>query len=217
MNLSQLANTRYSCKAFQAQRALSEAQLDALRQAVQLAPSSINSQPWLVYEATSDQGKAVIAAGMPGDHYAYNAQKVLTCSFAAVLCTRIDMDDQHLSALLERERADGRINSQEAFDKQRDTRLYYIGLHRQAGDVAAWLERQTYIALGNLLLQAQALGLNACPIEGFDSDALSRALGLDSSVRPSVVVAIGYRSDDDFNHALPKSRLPLTDIFRSLD
>lgn len=213
-----LAQQRYSCKGFIPKRPLTVEQITRLKQSVQLAPSSINSQPWVVFDAATSAGKAKVIAGMPGDHYAYNAQKVADCSHVFVLCTRKSFDDSHLSALLEQEKKDGRITSVEAFNKMRDTRVFYIGTHKTAGDTDHWLEKQTYIALGNLLLAAEAEGLNACPIEGFDAQAMDHSLGLKArGLKPTAVVVVGYSSDADFNRGTPKSRLPLAAICQSLD
>lgn len=45
-------------------------------------------------------------------------------------------------------------------------------------------------------------------MEGFDQAALDKALGLsEKGLSSTVVVALGYRSEDDFNAKLPKSRL----------
>ena len=48
-------------------------------------------------------------------------------------------------------------------------------------------------------------------------DALDEELRLDAQGLTSVVaVALGYRSDSDFNAALPKSRLPAERVFTHL-
>jgi len=51
-------------------------------------------------------------------------------------------------------------------------------------------------------------------MEGFDQRALDLSLGLREKEFTSVVlVSLGYRSEGDFNAALPKSRLPREEIF----
>ena len=77
-----------------------------------------------------------------------------------------------------------------------------------AGSVLNWTARQVYIALGFLLLGAAEIGVDACPIEGFDCKAVDAELGLEAKGLTSVVVvALGHKSAADFNAALPKSRL----------
>ena len=63
-------------------------------------------------------------------------------------------------------------------------------------------------------MNAAYLNIDACPMEGFDQVALDNALGLGKRGLTSVVlVSLGYRSDEDFNAKLPKSRLPASTVF----
>ena len=63
--------------------------------------------------------------------------------------------------------------------------------------------------MGTLLLGASALGVDAVPMEGMDFNTLDTEFGLSAKgLAPVAVVSLGYRKEDDFNAALPKSRLP---------
>ncbi len=74
-----------------------------------------------------------------------------------------------------------------------------------------------YLALGILLLGAAALEIDATPIEGFDPRVLNEELGLrDKGLTSVVIAALGYRSADDFNAKLPKSRLPIESVLSEL-
>jgi nitroreductase/dihydropteridine reductase len=84
-------------------------------------------------------------------------------------------------------------------------------------DTQHWMEKQVYLALGTLLLGAAVLEIDATPIEGFDRVILDNALGLPERGLNSVVLAaLGYHSNEDFNAALPKSRLPDNEILTLL-
>jgi nitroreductase/dihydropteridine reductase len=128
---------------------------------------------------------------------------------------RIDLDDSHLEAILERESADGRFKTPEMRAGQDKSRRSYVHMHKyERRDTAQWMEKQVYLALGGLLLGAAVLGIDATPMEGFDSRALDASLGLRERGLTSVVlVSLGYRSDEDFNAGLPKSRLPRDQVF----
>jgi len=71
-----------------------------------------------------------------------------------------------------------------------------------------WATKSTSLACENLMIAAEALGLNTCPMEGFDARRLSRFLGLSPKVHEIVmVIAIGKRAED---HAEPPQwRRPL--------
>jgi len=74
-------------------------------------------------------------------------------------------------------------------------------------------------AVASLVTQAQALGLSACQIGGFDGEAVRDAFGLDDGLTPVVIMAVG-RADPDaelpghlaVRETAPRSRRPLSDL-----
>jgi nitroreductase len=58
-----------------------------------------------------------------------------------------------------------------------------------------WATKGTSLACQNLMIAAEALGLNTCPMEGFDGRRLVRYLGLSGRRHEIVmVIAIGKKS-----------------------
>ena len=58
-----------------------------------------------------------------------------------------------------------------------------------------WATKSTALACGNLMIAAEALGWNTCPMEGFDGVRLGKFLGLSRRTQEIVmVVAIGKKS-----------------------
>lgn len=208
MDIAHFARTRYTCKAFDPSRTIPAAQFAQLRSVLRDSPSSVNSQPWHFIVADNAAGKARVAKAAEGP-FAYNAPKVLNASHVVVLCVREQLDDAHLTAVVEQEAADGRYATDEAKAGVDKTRRFYANYHREnLGDEGAWMEKQAYIALGALLLGAGTLEIDACPMEGLDMAALNQEFDLPAQgLRAVVAVALGYRSAEDFNARLPKSRL----------
>jgi nitroreductase/dihydropteridine reductase len=217
MNIAQHSQRRHTTKAFDAGRIIPDASVELLCTLLRHSPSSVNSQPWHFILARSEEGKARIAKATQAG-FAYNEAKVRNASHIVVLCTRTDMDPSHLHALLEQEQADGRFATPQAREGQSNSRNHYVNLHRyDQKDLQHWMEKQVYLALGSLLLGAETLGINACPMEGFDARILDAELGLHAQGLTSVVmVALGYSSSEDFNAKLPKSRLPSSSIFTNI-
>jgi nitroreductase len=61
-------------------------------------------------------------------------------------------------------------------------------------DVFKWAIKSTSLACQNLMIAAEALGLNTCPMEGFDTVRLSKFLGLSRKHHEIVmVIAIGKK------------------------
>lgn len=217
MDIAKIITSRYTTKAYDPHKRLGAAQLAQLKTLLRFAPSSVNSQPWHFVIAEGDEARAKIAKATTGP-YAGNAQKVLNASHVVVLCARTDLDDAHLERVLAQEEKDGRFPSDEGKAAQLKGRNFYVNMHRnELRDTREWMEKQVYLALGTLLLGAAAMEIDATPIEGFDHATLDEVLGLRERGLTSVVLAaLGYRSSDDFNASLPKSRLPDEAVFTLL-
>jgi nitroreductase len=80
-----------------------------------------------------------------------------------------------------------------------------------------WAARQAYLALGNLLTCAAVLGVDACPMEGFNPAEYNRILGLNNSNYAAVVCcALGYRAAADKYASLPKVRFDAKDLVQQI-
>lgn len=87
------------------------------------------------------------------------------------------------------------------------------------GTPQPWALYDTGQAVSALVTQAQAHGLAVHQIGGFDSDAVRAEFGLDQTLTPVVVIAVG-RADPDAElpgllaarEAAPRSRRPLNDL-----
>ena len=75
-------------------------------------------------------------------------------------------------------------------------------------DLFKWATKSTSLACQNLMIAAEALGMNTCPMEGFDNRRLSRYLDLSDRHHEIVmVIALGKKSSD-YNEP-PQWRRPL--------
>ncbi len=218
MKLSELVQERYTTKVFNPSYRLSEEQLEEIKTLLQDCPSSTNSQPWHFIITGSTEGKERIAKAAAAGRYVVNIPKIKDASHVVVLCSRSYIDDSYLQTLLENEEQDGRFAGEDAKNTQKGTRLYYTNLHRyEQKDVQHWIEKQIYIALGTLLLGAATLGIDACPMEGFDPVILNDELNLrEKGFTASLIVSLGRHAETDFNRKLPKSRWPREKIITEL-
>lgn len=78
-----------------------------------------------------------------------------------------------------------------------------------------WATKSAALACQNLMIAAQALGLNTCPMEGFDSRRLSKLLQLSRKHHEIVmVIAIGKKSAQQEDR--PQWRRPLSETVHLL-
>lgn len=217
MDIAHIALGRHTCKAYDPSKPIPAERFDQLRTLLRHAPSSVNSQPWHFVVAATEAGRQRFAkATRPG--YPANETKILNASHVIAFCARTTMDEAHMAAVLAQEDRDGRFSTPEAKAAQDKSRHFYVDQHRyDARDTQHWMEKQVYLALGTLLLGAATLEIDATPIEGFDPRILNEELGLrERGLTCVVLAALGYRSADDFNATLPKSRFPATEVFTEL-
>jgi nitroreductase len=91
--------------------------------------------------------------------------------------------------------------------------MMLASVNRSADEVDAWSSRQVYIALGEFLATAALLGVDACPMEGFENHKFDEILGLDKQGYHAVVVAtVGHRAADDKSAGLPKVRYETDEV-----
>lgn len=211
------AKTRYATKAYDAEKKIPQAQFEKLLEILRFSPSSVNIQPWHFLIAETDEAKQRIASALTGN-YIYNAAKVLNSSHTLVFCTRTDISAEYLEQLLQQDDVSGRFKDETAKQGQRDTRKGYVEFYRnELKNLPAWMENQTYLALGQLLFAAGLEGIDATPMEGFDRELINKEFELtEKGLKASVIVSLGYRSENDFNAKLPKSRLSDEVVFTRL-
>lgn len=207
-NITEAMNWRYSTKEFDANKKISAADFQSLKDILRLSPSSTNIQPWHFVIADDETGKARIAKGTQG-MFDFNTAKVKDASHVIIFCSRIYADDEFLHEVLDQEDADGRFAEPKFKEQMHQVRKMFLDIRRyEQKDEPHWLVEQVYLNMGALLLGAATLGIDAVPMEGADLKALDEEFELRSKGYTAVaVISLGYRSEDDFNADLPKSRL----------
>lgn len=212
--ISEAMHWRYSTKVFDPDKKISEQDFEQLKDILHLQASSINIQPWHYIIADDDAGKARVAKGAV-DKFSVNKDKILDCSHVIVFCSRVHADEDYLQTLLEQEDKDGRFEGEAQKQKMREGRKFFLGIHRYYMlDEAQWLSKQVYLSMGALLIGAGQLGIDAVPMEGIVSEKIDEEFGLAEKGYTAIgAVALGYRSEEDYNADLPKSRLPKDTIF----
>lgn len=217
MNLAQLANEGHFTKVFDPSRTIPPEQFDLLVRVLYSLPQSVNAQctHWII--ASSQQTRARIA-GAIGTTYAFNAPKISDASHVIVFATRETLTNEYLDELHTKELADGKFPNDEIAKQWKSIVRGWIDYHRfDLKDLNHWMEKQTYLGLGMMLMAAAELGISAAPLEGFDSRLLDAELGLrEKGLTTSAILTLGYRSDSDFYAKTPKSRLPMERHFTFL-
>lgn len=217
MNLTDVANFRYSTKEFIKDKKIPDDIFQDIKNLMRLSASSVNAQPWHFIVSNTDEGKQRFAKGVQG-WLSFNEAKVLNASHVILFCVKTTIEDDYLDKLLETEDKDGRFAATEHRANMHGGRTAFVNIHRNdLQDVQHWNEKQVYLNLGSVLLGAGVLGIDAVPMEGIDIAVLNEEFGLTAKGLSAVaLVSLGYRADTDFNASLPKSRLAQEELFTSI-
>lgn len=203
---------RYACKKFDKDRIISEEDFNTILEAGRLSPSSFGFEPWkfLVIQKEEVRNKLLPVA--------WGAQNSLKgASHFVILLARRGKDvvsdaDYIWNIMTEVQRLPENIALQkkEFFGNFQKNDFKLLENERTAYD---WASKQTYIALANMLTTAAFLGIDSCPIEGFNIEAVEKLLEeeniLDSEhFGVSLMAGFGYRAQEPS----VKTRRPLSEV-----
>jgi nitroreductase len=194
---------RYATKKFDPARRIAPADWAALEEALVLSPSSWGVQPWKFVVVTDAAVKEKLVPA------AWNQRQVADASHTVVLCIKKNLGLAEIEAHVRRT-AEVRGIPHESLAKLRAAIVKDLVEGPRRETVDRWAALQVYIALGNFMTSAALLGIDTCPLEGFDPGKVDEVLGLpEKRLASTVMCAAGYRAADDRSAALPKVRFPL--------
>jgi nitroreductase len=200
-------NWRYATKQFDPNRKINAQDWATLEDVLQLSPSSGGLQPWkfiVVTDPAVRQRLRPVSYGQP---------QITDASHLVVFASKNNFSEADVDAHIHNV-AKTQGAPVESLAQLRGMLVGGIVNSRAESARDAWARNQVYIALGNLLASAALLGIDACPMEGFDRAQYDEILGLKAKGYSSAVVAtLGYRLASDKYAAGPKVRFPKEQIF----
>ena len=203
-------NWRYATKKMEAGKSVPQSKVDAIIEAVRMAPTSSGTQPFELVVVTNPEIRARIAGAASGQTPIVDGSHLLV--FAAwdnYTEERIDTVKQmNVEARGDLPLIHGYYDNLKANYLPRDAEVNYTHAARQA-----------YIALGIALVAAAEQEVDSTPMEGFDPKAVDAILGLrERGLRSVVLLPLGYREEaGDWLFPMPKVRKSLTTIVTEIN
>jgi nitroreductase len=200
---------RHATKSFDPNKKISEDDFRFILETGRLSPSSLGLEPWKFVVVENSELREKIK------NTAWGAfGKLPAASHFVILLARTKQDTnydsdymkEHFSYLPE-EYIPKFLQRVEEFQKE-DFKL--LDDDRFLFD---WASKQTYIALANMMTAAAQIGIDSCPIEGFNIAKMNNLLDEEGLLENgrfgiSVLVAFGYRAEE----APSKNRKPFDEI-----
>ena len=204
--LNEKLNWRYATKAMDPAKIVPRAKLDAILQAINLAPTSSGLQPFEVFVVTNAEIRAKIRDA------AWNQAQITDSTYLLVFAAWDNYTAERIDAVVNQTHAE-RGTPMEMLNAYYDNmKASYLPRAAEVNyDHAA---RQAYIALGVGLVAAAFEEVDATPMEGFNPDAVDEILGLRAKGLRSVsLMPLGYRAaEGDWLNGAKKVRKPMSEL-----
>ncbi len=208
MSIQKLQEWRYATKQYNGKR-VPDNELKTILESINLAPTSFGLQPLKVIHINQDKLSDAVKAA------AYNQPQMSTLSDLVVFGYREEYSKDLITDYMQLVKEQRQLND-ELIGQITNTITGAIE-SKVDGEFEKWSSRQAYIPLAQAILAAAELGVDSCPMEGFDPTAMKEALGdVLEGYFPVVMLSLGYRSDDDVTKDMPKVRKPLEELVVSL-
>ncbi|WP_278453581.1 nitroreductase family protein [Stutzerimonas kunmingensis] len=186
MNTVEAIRTRRAVKVYDPSFQLSREEKDELLQLALLAPSAFNLQHVRFVEVSDPELRAQIR------EVGWNQAQMTDASMLVVICAQVDSWEKNVRRVWDGAPGEVQNFMAGAID------AYYRDKPQVQRDEAM---RSCGLMAQTLMLAARARGLDSCPMDGFDFDAVGKLINLPDNHVIALMVAVGKRA------AEPKPRI----------
>ena len=198
MEFKNILEERYATKMFDGKR-IDDDKIEQIKDMIRLSPSALNIQPWKIKIVDDDDLKEKLSPAT------MDQPQIKSCSHLLVFCADTDLKGN----------ADKMIGSLKAAGIPEENIQFlesvldnFLGMF--PGDTAVYeAQHHAFIATITAIYAAKSLGIDSCPMQGFNPAAFSEILELPENLVPTMIVPLGYPADEP----MPKMRFPKEDIF----
>jgi len=201
-NFTKAMHFRHACKNFNENKKINNEEMRYILEAGHTSPSSFGMEGWKFLVITNEALKAKLRP------VCWNQVQITSCSHLVVILSAIE------NVKVESGEVEKRFNRR---DMPQENLKMYMELYASHlkitlssdENIYNWTSRQTYIALANMMTAAAYIGIDSCPIEGFEKEKVEEILELDTTKwQVSVIVPFGYRVNDQSKQL----RLPFNEV-----
>lgn len=198
---------RHACKLFDEDKKISDENIREILEAGRKSPSSFGMEPWKFLVITNEELKASIRP------HCWNQPQITTCSHLVVILAAIESVRPESGVV--KKRFLRREMPQEMLDFYMDKYRAHLSKTLSSDEnILCWTARQTYIAAANMMTCAATLGIDSCPIEGFDKEDVEKVLELDTKkYQLSLILPFGYR----VNEQSSQLRVPFEEVVEFIE
>lgn len=181
---------RHACKLFDEKRKIPKEELHTILEAGRLSPSSFGMEAWKFLVVQNEELKAKLRPAC------WDQVQITSCSDLVIILVNINEakpESGHPEKMFSRR------------EMPAEQKAFYLDIYASHladtlssdKNILVWTARQAYIAASNMMTAAASMGIDSCPIEGFDKEAVEAILGLDTSKQQlALILPFGYRANE---------------------
>lgn len=205
MGVIEALKWRYATKKFDPNKKLSEDYVNQIIESLRLTPTSYGLQLMKVVVVENPDLRQKLVAS------SYGQEQVKDASHLLILCRESEATEAQINQYI-KTISETRNVPESNLDGYKTMMLNSI-LSMDNEKQNIWMDKQVYIALGNLMNTCAILEVDSCPMEGFVKSEYDQILELEKQGLKSVLaVPIGYRSEEDQNSKVAKVRRSTEDF-----
>ncbi len=193
---------RHACKIFDENKTIPDEQMHYILEAGRKSPSSFGMEGWKFLVITNKSLKEKLQP------VCWNQVQITSCSHLVVILAAIENVKVESGEV--KKRFARRNMPQERLDSYMEIYANHLEeILSTDENIYHWTSKQSYIALANMMTAAAYIGIDSCPIEGFEKEKVEEILELDRSKwQVSLLVPFGYR----INEQSIQQRLPFENV-----
>jgi nitroreductase len=205
-NILENRTWRYATKKFDSTKKVSDDNFELLMESVRLSASSYGLQPYHVFVVSDKETREKLKP------VSWGQSQITDASHLFVLANQTDFGGELVDDYLINLSKIRKVPIEELKGYSDFAKSKLVDLPKEVKN--NWAAKQVYIALGNLMQAAAELKIDTCPMEGFEAEAYDKILGLtEKGLTTSVVLPVGYRSDEDETQHYEKVRKSNEELF----
>jgi nitroreductase / dihydropteridine reductase len=206
-------NWRYAVKSFDTTKKLSQEQINFVKEAMRLSPSSYGIQAWKFVEIkTLELRQQIKEIGWHQGQYTEASNLFAFCSYINPVSKAEELVDIYVKEI-----ADQRGVTMESLEGYKEMMYNAMKNGNTSGDPEFspyWLQNQLYLALGQTMTSCALAGIDTCAMEGFDIAKANEILGLTKlGLKVNSFLAVGFRSEEDKYATTKKVRNSVDKVF----
>lgn len=203
------AHRRRAIKFFDPEKKISDDDINYILETARLSPSSVGAQGWRFVVLQNPEIREALKP------FSWGAARQLggASHFILLLANRnMQHDGPHMQASLASRNLSPEDHAK-ALETYKSFQVNDMGLTTDRA-LFDWAAKQTYIALGNMMTAAALIGVDSCPIEGFNVDKVNALLAEHGIINPATegivsMLALGYRTEE---LSWPQTRKPAEEV-----